>query len=59
MVVRVVMPSIFFRSPDNLEVVSMKMERMLACVVIVQDDFYDLAVLEDESVRIAAVYYGI
>lgn len=53
------MPSIFFRSPDNLEVVSMKMERMLACVVIVQDDFYDLAVLEDESVRIAAVYYGI
>lgn len=59
MVVRVVVPSIFFRSPDDLEVVSVKMKRMLPGVVIIQDDFYDLTVLEDESIGIAAVYYSI
>jgi hypothetical protein len=32
---------------------------MFPGVVVVQDDFYDLAVLEDESVCIAAVYYGV
>ena len=53
------MPSIIFRSPDDLEVVSVKMERMLPGVIIVQDDLYNLAMLKDESVSIATVYYGI
>jgi hypothetical protein len=35
------------------------MERMFAGVIIVQDDFHDLALLEDESVSIAAVYCGV
>jgi hypothetical protein len=59
MVVRVVVPGIFFRSPDDLEVVSVKMERMLPGVIIAQDDLYNLAMLKDESVGIATVYYGI
>lgn len=59
MVVRVIVSSIFFRSPDDLEVVSMEMERMLPSVVIVQNDLYNLAMLKDESVSIATVYYGI
>lgn len=59
MVVRVVVPSILFRSPDDLEVVSMKMERMLPGVIIIQDDLYDLTVLKDESVCIATIDYGI
>ena len=35
------------------------MKRMLACVVVVQNDLYDFAMLKDESVGIAAVYCGI
>lgn len=35
------------------------MERMLACVVVVQDDLYNFAMFEDESVSIATVYCGI
>lgn len=35
------------------------MERMLSGVIVIQNDFYDLALLKDESVGITAVYYGI
>lgn len=35
------------------------MERMLARVVVVQDDLYDFAMLEYESIGVAAVYCGI
>jgi hypothetical protein len=35
------------------------MERMFPGIVVIQDDFYDLSLLEDESVGITAVYYGI
>ena len=59
MIVRVIVPSVFFGSPDDLEVVSMKMERMLPSIVVVQDNFYNLALLKDESVGITAVYRGI
>jgi hypothetical protein len=59
MVVRVVVSSIFFGSPDDLEVMTMKMEWVLASVIVVQDDFNDLAVLKDKSICIATVYYGI
>ena len=56
MVVRIVVPSVFFGSPDDLEVVSMKMERMLPGVIVVQNNLYYLTIFEDESVSIAAVY---
>ena len=59
MVVRVVVSSVFFRSPDDLEVVSVKMERMFPGVIIVQDDLHNLTMLKDESVSVTAVYYGI
>jgi hypothetical protein len=38
---------------------TMKMEWVLASVIVVQDDFNDLAVLKDKSICIATVYYGI
>lgn len=59
MVVRVIVPSIVFRSPDDLEVVSVKVERMLPGVVVVQDNLNYLALLEDESMSVAAVYHGV
>jgi hypothetical protein len=37
----------------------MQMEWMLAGIVVVQDDLYDLALLKDEGVGVAAVYRGI
>jgi hypothetical protein len=51
--------SVFFGSPDNLEVVSMKMERMLPGIVVVQYNLYNLTLLKDESVGITAVNRGI
>ena len=59
MIVRIVEPSICLGSPDDLEIMAVQMERMLSGVVVIQDDFNDLALLEDESVGITAVYYGI
>jgi hypothetical protein len=58
-VVRVIEASICFRSPHDLEVMPMQMEWMLAGIVVVQDDLYDLALLKDEGVGVAAVYRGI
>lgn len=59
MIVRVIVPSVFFGSPDDLEVVSMEMERMLPSVIVVQDNLYNLTLLKNESVSITAVYRGI
>lgn len=59
MVVRVVRASIFFRSPDNLEVVSVQVEGMLASIAVVENDLDDLAFLKDKCVRVAAVDLGI
>lgn len=59
MVVRIIESSICFRSPDNLEVVSVQMERMLAGIVIVEDNFHNLALLKDKGVCVAAIDCGI
>lgn len=59
MIVRVIVPSVFFGSPDDLEIVSMKMERMLSGIVVVQYNLYNLTLLKDEGVSITAVYHGI
>jgi hypothetical protein len=55
-IVRVIESSVCFGSPDDLEVVSMQMEWMLAGIVVIQDDLYDLALLKDKSMGVAAVY---
>lgn len=44
---------------ENLEVVSVKMERMFSRVVVVQNDVHGLAFLQDEGVRVGAVDYRI
>lgn len=55
LVVRVVEAGGFGGSGDELEVVRVQVEGVLAGVVVVHDDLDDLAVLEDEGVRVDAV----
>ena len=42
-----------------MEIVAVKMERMLACVVIVENDLYNVVVLEDIRVRVDAIDGGV
>lgn len=58
-VVRIVEASVRFGSPDDLKVMSVQMEWVFACIVIVKYDFNNLALLENESVGIAAIDYRI
>lgn len=46
---------ILLTPPDELEDVAVEMERVLAVVGIVQDDFYDLAFLKHKGVGALAV----
>lgn len=55
MVVRVVEASIRFGSPYDLEVMSMQMKWVLACIVIIEYDLDNLAVFKDESVGVATI----
>ena len=54
-----VLTSVFIRACNGLEIVAVEMERMLACVVVVEDDLYDVVVLEDIRVRVDAIDGGV
>lgn len=56
MVARVPEAGILLASPDDLEVMAVKMEGMLAGVVIVQHNLYNFAFLEHEGIGVGTVY---
>ena len=55
-VARVIYAPIIIRSYDHLEIVAVKMERMFPRVGIIEDDFDNLVLLQDEAVGVTAVY---
>jgi len=58
-VARIVQPSVFIIPLDDLEVVSMQMERVLSGILVVENNFDDLIFLENESICITSVYRDI
>ncbi len=52
---RRVVAGVFWTPCDGLEVVAVKMERVSSRVVVVHDDLYDIVLLQDEGVGVAAV----
>lgn len=54
-----VVPGFLFGASDGLEVVAVKMEGVLARIVVVKNDFDDLVLLEDEGVGVRGVDGGI
>ena len=54
-VVRIIEASVRFGPPDYLEVMSMQVEGVLACIVIVEYNLDDLALFKDEGVGVAAI----
>ena len=42
-----------------MEIVAVEMERMLACVVVVENNLYNVVVLEDVRVRVDAIDGGV
>lgn len=59
MVVGIVVTCVFIAASDDLKIMTMKMERMLSRVVVVQDKVDDIAFIQDEGVGIVAIYSGV
>jgi hypothetical protein len=55
MVVRIEEAGIWLGSPDDLEVMTMQVERVLACIIIVEDNLDNLTMFKDEGVGIPSV----
>lgn len=58
-VVTAVSTGVVIRANDGLELMTVKMERVLSGIQVVQDDLNDLVLLEEEGVRVGAVDCGV
>ena len=56
MAIGIEMTNVLLAPSDQLELVPVEVERVRPCVVIVQNDINDIALVELEAVRVLPVY---
>lgn len=58
MIARIEVTSIVFATVDDLKVMSVKMERMLASIIVVEYNLNDLVFVKHKSIGVGAIDLG-